>query len=232
MLVFYRCQFIPHCTLLEKGCELTQAQKVRLGPKTSPPFSLHHESLSLNPSPFVHVTFSRPVCLSPSDPFNPESREFIACQRSTCGPKAALNRKKKPTKQNAGTLIRGCCPAQLLRPWSLIPSLSSKKKIKNKHILATEGRTALIIRALDRAHPLQAAYLALVWWDLSNNGSRLQSLPVTQSVSGRNPWRCCSEWRPSPSKSSGKSNSQSDPPRPISTFFFLLLCFLWQATSY
>lgn len=71
----------------------------------------------------VHVTSSRRFRASPSDTFNPDSREFITCQRSGCGSEASLNREKK---KDAGSLVRFWCPAQLLRPLSLIPLLSKK----------------------------------------------------------------------------------------------------------
>lgn len=108
VLVFYRRQTYTTRSPIEGGTHANPGPEVRIGPETFPPSSLHHESLPSQPAT-VCPRDLQSTGPSPSDPFNPDSGEFITCQRSTRGSKAALNRKEKK-QQNAGTLRKRLLP--------------------------------------------------------------------------------------------------------------------------
>lgn len=94
-------------------------------------------------------------------------------------------------------------PSHLLPPRCLIKTDLSEGAADDRR-----KRQRCIVRALLRLHPPQAAYLAPVWWDLSNNGSRLQSLSLPLSICGQNPELCCSLRIRSSCRSLEKNNTE------------------------
>lgn len=147
-----------------------------------------HHPVGVSPHD-LHSTRPCPhVWLSLSKPFNRSRTEFILCQRSDCGCGASLHIKHEDTHVHLkGSWVAQPPPSHLLRPHCLIKTDLSGGAADDRR-----KRQRCIIRALLRLHPPQAAYLAPVWWDLSNNGSRLQSLFLPLCICGQNPELCCS----------------------------------------
>lgn len=139
-----------------------------------------HDLQSTRPCPHVWLSLSKP--------FNPSRTEFILCQRSDRGCGAALDMKRKDTHVR----LKGSWPAQPPPSHLLSPRCLIKTDLSGGAADDRRKRQRCIVRALLRLHPPQAAYLAPVWWDLSNNGSRLQSLSLPLSICGQNPELRCS----------------------------------------
>lgn len=169
------------------------------------PFLLtRHHPAGVNPHDLQSTRPCPHVWLSLSKPFNPSRTEFILCQRSDCGCGARLDMKRKDTHVR----LKGLWPAQPPPSHVLSPHCLIKTDLSEGAADDRRKRQRCIVRALPRLHPPQAAYLAPVWCDLSNNGSRLQSLSLPLSICGQNPELCCSLRMRSSCRSLEKNNTE------------------------